>query len=529
MKLFRYGLLYLLLAVFLAACGGGGGGGSTPTPAATLSSFDLGGVQLDQIFQPNQTVYTASVGFLIGSVHLNVPSQNPGVIVLVNGTTISAAGIDVSLAQGSNTIEILTTADGFTSRLYTLTVTRETSVQFAQAAYIKASNSDADDRFGRSVALSGDTLAVGAAAESSVATGIDGNQNDNNAARSGAVYVFTRDGTGVWSQQAYIKASNTDALDGFGFQVALSGDTLAVGAAGESSVATGIDGDQNDNNAARSGAVYVFTRTAGVWSQQAYIKASNTDATDFFGRSVALSGDTLAVGAFFESSAATGIGGNESDNSADAAGAVYVFTRDAVGVWSQQAYIKASNTDALDGFGRSVALSGDTLAVGARSEDSAATGIDGDQSNNDADRSGAVYVFTRTAGVWSQQAYIKASNTDVLDGFGHSAALSGDTLAVGALGEESVATGIDGNQSDNLAMFSGAVYVFTRDGTGVWSQQAYIKASNTDVDDFFGRSVALSGDTLAVAASTEDSAATGIDGDQSDNSAAIAGAIYVFE
>ncbi len=114
---------------------------------------------------------------------------------------------------------------------------------------------------------------------------------------------------------------------------------------------------------------------------------------------VALSGDTLAVGAALEQSAATGINDDQSDNSADNAGAAYVFTRTA-GVWSQQAYIKASNTDAEDEFGWSVALSGDTLAVGAQFEDGNATGINDDQSDNSAADSGAVYVFTRNAGVW---------------------------------------------------------------------------------------------------------------------------------
>jgi len=195
--------------------------------------------------------------------------------------------------------------------------------------------------------------------------------------------VFTRDAAGVWSQQAYIKASNTNAGDAFGGGVALSGDTLAVGARSEASAVTDIGGDESDNSAVDAGAVYVFTRDmAGVWSQQAYIKASNTEAGDAFGvRQIALSGDTLAVSAVREASAASGIDGDQSDNSASQAGAVYVFTRDATGVWSQQAYVKASNTDVEDGFGWSVALSGDTLAVGTRWEDSAATGIDGDQSN----------------------------------------------------------------------------------------------------------------------------------------------------
>ena len=240
-----------------------------------------------------------------------------------------------------------------------------------------------------------------------------------------------------------------------------------------------------------------------------------------------------------EDSAATGINGDQSDNIFDNAGAVYVFTRDGAGVWSQQAYVKASNTWIVDQFGDSIALSGNTLAVSAPLEASAATGIDGDQGDNSVWTAGAVYVFTRDgAGIWSQQAYVKASNTHAHvvipggslagDQFGESVALSGDTLAVSTTLEASAATGINGDQRDNSVLFAGAVYVFIRDGAGVWSQQAYVKASNT-AQDRFGFSVALSGNTLAVSAPAEASAATGIDGDQSDNSVGSAGAVYVFQ
>ena len=208
-------------------------------------------------------------------------------------------------------------------------------------------------------------------------------------------------------QQGYLKASNTNANDQFGYLVAFSGDTLVVGAPQEGSNATGVNGDQANNSATNSGAVYVFTRTGGVWTQQAYLKASNTDAGDQFGVSVAISGDTLAVGAMFEASNATGVNGDQTDNSAPNAGAVYIFTRTG-GVWTQQAYLKASNTDAGDNFGVTVALKDDTLAVAAYDEASNATGVNGNQADNSARGTGAVYVFTRTAGVWSQQAYIKA-------------------------------------------------------------------------------------------------------------------------
>ena len=111
--------------------------------------------------------------------------------------------------------------------------------------------------FGRHVAISRDTIVVGARFEDSSATGVNGNEADNSAVDSGAAYVFRRTG-GVWSQEAYLKASNTDAGDRFGFGVAVSGDTIVVGASREASNATGVNGNQADNSATRAGAAYVF-------------------------------------------------------------------------------------------------------------------------------------------------------------------------------------------------------------------------------------------------------------------------------
>ena len=316
------------------------------------------------------------------------------------------------------------------------------------------------------LSTTGDMVAIAAPREGSVATGIDGNEADDSASDAGAVYVFTRSGA-TWTQQAYLKASNTEAGDRFGDSLALSSDgsTLAVGAEMEDSTATGINGSQADNSGSEVGAVYVFTQSGGTWSQQAYIKASNAGTGDHFGIDTALSddGNTLAVGAYDEDSVATGIDGNQADNSGVNSGAVYVFAR-AAAVWTQQAYLKASNTDAGDNFGVAVSLNddGNTLAVGAGREDSAATGIDGDQSSDVLVDPGAVYIFQRSVGTWSQQSYVKAPNTGTGDQFGQSLALSadGDTLAVGALNEDSVADGIGGDQTDNAAPNSGAAYLY---------------------------------------------------------------------
>jgi trimeric autotransporter adhesin len=268
--------------------------------------------------------------------------------------------------------------------------------------------------------------------------------------------------------------------------------------------------------------------------QQAYLKASNTRGLapgrifgDQFGSSIAVSGDTVVVGAPHESSNATGVNGNQADTSADGAGAAYVFVRSGT-TWTQQAYLKASNTRAGAAFGSAVAVLGDTIVVGARNESSGARGINGDGSDGNAIQSGAAYVFVREGTNWVQQAYLKASNAGAHDQFGNSVAISGDTLLVGAVYEDSGSVGVNGDQNDNSAYGAGAAYVFVRQGTN-WIQEAYLKASNAAELDFFGWSVGISGDIIAIGAPWEWSNATGINGDQTDNSADNAGAAYFFK
>jgi hypothetical protein len=385
-----------------------------------------------------------------------------------------------------------------------------------QQSYLKASNTELKDRFGSSIAMSGDTLVVGARDEDSGAIGVDGDQNDNSDQNSGAVYVFVRDGTS-WSQQAYLKAPPYNEFQ-FGLSVAISGDTVVVGSPGAG---------PTDMFPSGGGAAFVFVRTGTTWSLEAVLEASNRDYNDWFGFSVSVSGDTAVIGATKEDSAATGVNGDQHDNTGNNVGAAYVFVRRAE-KWTQQAYLKPFSSDAFDLFGASVAVSGDTIAVGASREDGGSTGTDGDPGDNSAYNSGAVYVFANEGTGWVQQAYVKASNTDKNDFFGRTLALSGDTLVVGAWGEDSLATGVNGDEEDNDGYNAGAAYVFTREGTG-WAQQAYLKASNTDSPDEFGGSVAVTGNMLAVGAGWENGGATGPDGDQSDNSALNSGAVYAFE
>ena len=443
-------------------------------------------------------------------------------ILALDGDTLAVGALGESSAAttiGGNQADVSAPLAG------AVYVFRRAAGTWKQEAYLKPSNNRAGAAFGVSVALQGDTLAVGALYESSNGSG----PANTGAPNAGAVYVFKRTGT-TWAQQAYLKASNARAGAEFGTSVSLSGETLAVGAESESSSATGVGGNQADASAAGAGAAYVFTRSGAIWTQQAYLKASNSRAAALFGNGISLSGDTLAVGSLHESSNARGVGGDQSDTSVPGAGAAYVFTRTGT-VWLQQAYVKASNTlgseNLTGGFGIGISVSGDTLAVSQFIEPSKAKGVNGDQADTTAPNSGAAYVFTRTGTVWSQQAYLKASNTRSLALFGCSIALSGDDLVVGSQNESSNATSVIGDQNDTSAKNAGAAYAFKRAG-GVWSQRTYLKASNARADALFGYSVAVSGGAFAVGSVFESSASKGIDGNQGDTSAETAGAVYVF-
>lgn len=455
--------------------------------------------------------------------------------------------------------------------------------------YLKASNTAGFASFGTAVALSadGNTLAVGASSESSTAIGVGGNQvNDCSGAQancafgSGAVYVYTRSGN-TWSAPVYIKASNTGAGDAFGSTLSLSadGNTLAVAATDEDSVNT----NQADNSAFSAGAVYVFTRAGAVWSQTAYLKASNAAQSDRFGTTLALSpdGELLAIGAPYRTTTQYGTGAayvftragtswSESVNltvptpletgyfgsglaivggpaptlvvgSAGAtgsggivqAGAAYVYTR-AGAVWSQAAVMTSSAPVSGGGFGSAVALStdGTTLAIGARTEDvvtpSGATVFG----------AGAIHVYTGSDSSWNEVTRLTAASPSSGSGFGQTLAMNADgsTLAAGAADEDGGAAGVNG-APDSTMQTAGAAYLFTMTASG-WLQRSYIKASNPEASAYFGGSVALNadGNILVVGSSGEDSAATGLNGNQLDDCGAApatncangSGAVYIY-
>ena len=303
--------------------------------------------------------------------------------------------------------------------------------------------SDGDD-FGCSVAVSGDTVVVGASASD---------------ADQGAAYVFVRSGD-TWSQQAELSPSDGGAFELFGSSVAIDGNTTLVGAPQE---AVGSDASQ--------GAAYVFAGSGSTWTQQAELTASDGAADDNFGRSVALSGDTALVGAPQHAR-----GGNAYQ------GAAYVFSR-SDSTWTRRAELSAADGAAWDTFAWSVALSADTALVGAPC---AGGGNDGQ---------GAAYVFAGSGSAWTQHAELTASDGASVDLFGWAVALSGDTALVGAPQHA-----VGGNDQQ------GAAYAFAGSGS-TWTQQAELSAADGAGRDYFGRAVALSGDAALVAAPHADQGA----------------------
>ncbi len=359
---------------------------------------------------------------------------------------------------------------------------------------LRARNVGSGDLFGYSVAASADgaTVAIGAPYEDCSCVGVDPSALDDLALDAGAVYVFVKGASG-WKQQAYIKALATAPADYFGMTVALSGDgnTLAIGSPAKNLSA---------------GEVHLFARGGAIWKPRAVVIPSNGVRDDHFGSALALTydGAILAVGASGES---------------DGAGAVHVYSRASNGQsWSQTALLKGSDRDVHDLFGVAVALDarGRTLAVGAERDDSA----------------GAVDIYEQnSAGAWSHASYVRPAVFDADDMFGSSVALSADglRLAVGAVGEDGAATGVNGNASDNAAPESGAAYLFTRSG-GQWIQDAYVKASDVDSGDYFGGALVLdeNGNTLAVSARFEDGSAVGVSG-LADEAMPGSGAAFLFE
>ncbi len=303
---------------------------------------------------------------------------------------------------------------------------------WSQQAELAASDGAADDWFGASVAISGSTAVAGAPYHT-VGSNVD----------QGAAYVFVQNGT-TWSQQAELTASDGATDDYFGSSVAISGDTVIGGAPGHN-------------------AAYVFAPTGATWGQQAELTAS--DGGGGFGSSVAASGSTVVVGAPYLT-----VGSNYEQ------GAAYVFAQNGT-TWNQQAEPIASDGEAYDCFGLSVAVSGGTAVVGAPYR----------SFGSDYESVGVAYVFVQNGTTWNQQQELTASDFERYAMFGFGVAISGSTAVVGAPGQ------------GFPSLMAGAAYLFVQ-GDGTWTQESELNPSDGKCCDLFGWSVSVSGNTALAGA-----------------------------
>ena len=358
-------------------------------------------------------------------------------------------GRDVSISSDGNTLIVGSTGQdtGATDTGSAYIFTRS-GTSWTQQAELTASDAQASDNFGHSVAISGDGDVAIAGAP----------YEDTGGNVAGAAYIFTRSGT-TWTQQAKIQASDKASPDIFGWSVDIctDGDKVIVGAYQEDF----------------KGAAYVFTRSGTTWTQQQKLVASDAASGENFGSGVALDkdGDTAIVGARYEST-----------GSFSANGAAYIFTRSGT-TWTQQQKLSASDSASNFNFADSVDISddGNTIIAGATGGSSSGTS-----------NTGAAYVFTRSGTTWTQQQKLNASNAGSADRFGHVVAIAenGNIAIVGAY------------QEDTGGLNTGAAYIFTRDGT-TWTEDKIALPSGTrNTSDHYGRSVDISFDT-AVASSYE--------------------------
>lgn len=465
------------------------------------------------VFDPAVSVYNLPV--LTASSLTVTANAIDGATLEIDGATALSGTPSPAIALDAvdNTIAIDVTYGDVTVR-YSIVATR--LVQ--QMAYLKASNAASGDAFGFAVAAAGDTVIVGAPDEDGSASSTAAAPDDL-ATHAGAVYVFVREGAS-WRQQAYIKASNVDANDGFGSSVAIERNTMVVGAPLEDGNAQSTSEAPN-NGTNDAGAAYVFVRSGDAWLQQAYLKAANAGSFDAFGGAVAIADGVVAVGARFEAGDASSTTAAPNDN-ANQAGAAYLFQNTGTG-WTQLAYLKASNAESQDNFGSTIAISGGVVAVGAPYESGGASSTA--TSPNENQRSaGAVYVFEGAATSWTQTAYLKTHDAHAGDGFGSGVAVDGDSIVATAIGEDGDGASTLSAGNDN-AENAGAAYVFVRTDAA-WSEQAYLKGVNAGASDQLS-GIAIAGDLIVAGAPGEAGDATSTSSAPNDNVQG-AGAAYVF-
>lgn len=434
------------------------------------------------VFRRIVSTWTQEQKLVATGTNARMASDNFGASVAISGDTIVVGAVGQKYDE--NGLNPLTLAAG---AAYVFTRNASVWSQQQKLVGMGVNARGWSEQFGKSVSISGETIAVGTPNQAYDENGA------NSILNSGAVFIYTRSASG-WSQQQKIVAVGTNArvdADIFGTSVAISGDQIISGAPQQDYDANG------ENLVSAAGAAYVALRSGSTWSQEqklvdTVVPSSRTDLRlAYYGKSIAISedGSTLVVGAPGDDTDANG------QNYITDTGAAYVYIK--VGQeWVFQQKLVATGLNsriAQDNFGNSVSISGDTIAVGAVWQDY------DDAGNNNINNTGAAYIFTRTAGLWSQQAKLVGVGTNsrtAANYFGHSIAVDGDTVAIGAYQNGYDKDGL------NLVSNAGSVFIYKRNA-GVWSFEQKIVAEGTNARqtaDYFGYSLSLSGDTVVVGA-----------------------------
>ena len=500
--------------------------------------------------------FATAVGLVVGDAGAQGPMtmdsflQEARLSAPVDEVPKARGGFGASVSVSGNTIVIGARGDDYNiGAAYVYTNTGGTWTE----TKLTADDGTGGDSFGSSVSIDGNTVVIGAY------------EDDDNGSNSGSAYVFTND-SGTWTQTAKLTASDGASFDSFGSSVSIDGNTIVIGAYGD------------DDRGSNSGSAYVFTNAGGTWTQTAKLTAYDGAGSDSFGSSVSIDGNTIVIGAYGDDdngsnsgsayvytntggtwtetklTAYDGAGGDsfgssvsidgntiviganrDSDNGSNS-GSAYVFTN-AGGTWTQTAKLTASDGASGESFGSSVSIDGNTMVIGA---------IYGDDNGS---RSGSAYVFTNAGGTWMQMAKLTASDGAYFDFFGYSVSIDGNTIVVGAFGNNARGSGSggayvfvkpntgwnDGTQdaklsaSDGVASVSknifgssvsadgntvvigaygedhykGSAYVFSND-SGTWTQTAKLTASDGANSDYFGYSVSIDGNTMVIGAYRDD-------------------------
>ena len=311
-----------------------------------------------------------------------------------------------------------------------------------------ASDAEAGNLFGTSVAISDNFAIIGA------------NLEDTKGSNAGSAYIFERDNDSIWTEKQKLLASDAEAGDLFGTSVAISDNFAIIGA------------NLEDTKGSNAGSAYIFERdNDGTWTEKQKLLASDAEAEDNFGNSVALNGNFALVGANGEST-----GGSN-------AGSVYIFERDSSGTWTEKQKLLASDAEAGDLFGASLAINDNFALVGANGESTGGS------------NAGSVYIFERdNDSTWTEKQKLLASDAEAKDCFGYSVAISDNFAFVGAYRKDA------GDSNSN----AGSAYIFERDNNGTWTEKQKLLASDAEAEDYFGHAVAINDNFALVGANGED-------------------------